>query len=82
MNPSAPCKVNPDSGIQEFFSCGIRNSKLKESEIPLKIGIRRNPYLESGIYTAESRINKTVLNYLTWCETLFLYVDYVTKSVK
>ena len=58
MNPSAPCKVNLDSGIQEFFSCGIRTSKLKESEIPLKIGIRRNPYLESGIYMAESRIQQ------------------------
>lgn len=80
MNPSAPCKVNPDSGIQEFFSCGIRNSKLTESEIP------RNPE-ESSTWNAEftprnPESNKTVLDYITWCETLFLYVDYVTKSVK
>ena len=80
MNPSAPCKVNPDSGIQEFFSCGIRNSKLTESEIP------GNPE-ESSTWNPEftprnPESNKTVLDYITWCETLFLYVDYVTNSVK
>lgn len=59
----------------EFWAQGIRN--------PAKDWNPEESSTWNPEFTARNpESNMTVLDYRTWCETLLLYVDYVTRSVK